>query len=87
MTKKVRATQNFIKEIITGRVDLLRCKKNQSNGKTFKVKYLRHLIINHPNYFNDICNIYKFCKKLILIQPPGEPREQHLIEVREKRRN
>ena len=22
-------------------------------------------------------NIYKFCKKGILIQPPGEPREQH----------
>ena len=25
---------------------------------------------------------YKFCKKEILIQPPGEPREQHLDDVR-----
>ena len=31
-------------------------------------------------------NIYKFCKKkLILIQPPGEPREQHLGDVRPKK--
>ena len=28
-------------------------------------------------------NIYKFCK--ILIQPPGEPREQHLGDVRPKK--
>ena len=26
-------------------------------------------------------NIYKFCKKQILIQLPGEPREQHLGDV------
>ena len=30
-------------------------------------------------------NIYKFCKKLILIQTPGEPREQHLGDVRPKK--
>ena len=30
-------------------------------------------------------NIYKFCKKEILIQPPGEPREQHLGDVRTKK--
>ena len=30
-------------------------------------------------------NIYKFCKKEILIQPPGEPREQHLGDVRPKK--
>ena len=28
--------------------------------------------------------IYKFCKKEILIQPPGEPREHHQGEVRPK---
>jgi hypothetical protein len=30
-------------------------------------------------------NIYKFYKKKILIQPPGEPREQHIGDVRQKR--
>jgi len=31
-------------------------------------------------------NIYKFHKKKeILIQPPGEPREQHLGDVRQKK--
>ena len=30
-------------------------------------------------------NIYKFCKKEILIQPPGEPRKQHLSDVRPKK--
>ena len=30
-------------------------------------------------------NIYKFCKKDILIQPPGEPREQHLGDVQTKK--
>ena len=30
-------------------------------------------------------NIYKFFKKDILIQPPGEPREQHLGDVRPKK--
>ena len=30
-------------------------------------------------------NIYKFTKKGILIQPPGEPREQHLDDVRPKK--
>ena len=30
-------------------------------------------------------NIYKFFKKEILIQPPGEPREQHLGDVRPKK--
>ena len=29
-------------------------------------------------------NIYKFHKKEILIQPPGEPREQRLGDVRQK---
>ena len=27
-------------------------------------------------------NIYKFCKKEIFIQPPEEPREQHLGDIR-----
>jgi hypothetical protein len=31
-----------------------------------------------------IVNLYKFCKREILIQPPGEPREQHLGDVRQK---
>ena len=26
-------------------------------------------------------NTYKFCKNQILIQPPGEPREQHLVRA------
>ena len=30
-------------------------------------------------------NVYKFCKKEILVQPPGEPREQHLGDVRPKK--
>ena len=30
-------------------------------------------------------NIYKFCKKDFLIQPPGEPREQHLGDVWNKK--
>ena len=30
-------------------------------------------------------NIYEFCKKDILIQPPGKPREQHLGDVRPKK--
>ena len=30
-------------------------------------------------------NIYKFHKKGILIQPPGESREQHLGDVRQKK--
>ena len=30
-------------------------------------------------------NIYKFHDKDILIQPPGEPREQHLGDVRQKK--
>ena len=30
-------------------------------------------------------HIYKFCKKIFLIQPPGERREQHLGEVRPKK--
>ena len=30
-------------------------------------------------------NTYKFCKKEILIQSPGEPREQHLGDVRPKK--
>ena len=32
-----------------------------------------------------IVNLYKFCKRDILIQPPGEPREQHLGDVRPKK--
>ena len=30
-------------------------------------------------------NIYKFCKQEMLIQPPEEPREQHLGDVLEKK--
>ena len=30
-------------------------------------------------------NIYKFCKKEILIKPPGEPQEQHLGDVLPKK--
>jgi len=30
-------------------------------------------------------NTYKFCKNQILIQPPGEPREQHLGDVGPKK--
>ena len=29
-------------------------------------------------------NLNKFCKREILIQPPGEPREQHLGDVDQK---
>ena len=29
-------------------------------------------------------NLNKFCKREILIQPPGEPREQYLGDVRHK---
>ena len=53
--------------------------------KAQKVQYLNHLLIIHPNFSVNlpIVIIYKFCK--ILIQPPGEPREHHLGEVRPKR--
>ena len=30
-------------------------------------------------------NIYKFHKNFFLIQPPGEPREQHLGDVQQKK--
>ena len=30
-------------------------------------------------------NTFKFCKKEILIQAPGEPQEQHLGDVRPKK--
>ena len=53
--------------------------------KAQKVQYLNLLLINHPNFSVNlpIVIIYKFCK--VLIQPPGEPREHHLGEVRPKR--
>ena len=48
-----------------------------------KVKYLSHLQIYHPNFSVNLpmVFIYKFCKKEILIQPPGEPRKHKLGEV------
>ena len=30
-------------------------------------------------------DLYKFCKREILIQPPGKPREQHLGDVGPKK--
>ena len=47
-------------------------------SKVQKVKYL-------PHYKAIIVNIYKFCKKEVMIQPPGEPREQHQGDVRPKK--
>ena len=52
----------------------------------FKVKYLRHLLSKHATFLVSlpmVC-IYKFCEKDIMIQPPGEPRDRHLGEVRTK---
>ena len=34
---------------------------------------------------SSMVNIYKFCKEEILIQPPGEHREQQLSEVGTKK--
>ena len=43
--------------------------------------FLRFLFLYLP-----IVNIYRFHeKKIILIQPPGEPQEQHLGDVRPKK--
>ena len=43
-------------------------------SKVQKVKYLTHLLGNHRNSVSfPMVNIYKFCKKEILIQPPGNP--------------
>ena len=48
-------------------------------NKTITIKQSSLLSENLP-----IVIIYKFCKKSILIQPPGEPREHHPSEVRTK---
>ena len=51
-----------------------------------KLKILETSIFR--NFFSEpsyMVNISKFCKKEILIQPPGEPREQHLGDVRPKK--
>ena len=42
---------------------------------------------NHRNFSVSLpmVNTYKFCKKEILIKPSGEPREQHLGDVRPKK--
>ena len=52
--------------------------------KSLKIKYLSHyksviliFLVNLPTLY-----IYKFCKKIH--QPPGEPQEHHLGEVRPK---
>ena len=37
----------------------------------------KEIIVSPP-----MVNIYKFCKKEVLIQPPGDPREQQLGDVR-----
>ena len=52
-------------------------------SKVQNVKYLPHLLSNPRISVNlPMVNIYKFCKREILIQPPGESREQHLGNVR-----
>ena len=53
--------------------------------KVQKVKNLPHLQSNLRSVNLPMVNIYKFCKKEILIQPPGEPREQHPGDVRPKK--
>ena len=52
-------------------------------SKDQKVKYLSHLLINHPYFLVNLpmVFIYKFYEKIILIRPPGELREHHLGEV------
>ena len=54
-----------------------------SSFLALKVKYLRHLLINHPNFFSESSyrNYLKF-KKKYFIQPPGEPWKHRLCEVR-----
>ena len=54
--------------------------------KVQKVKYLPHLESNHRNFFSE--SFYGIPTNFVninnLIQPPGEPREQHLGDVRPK---
>ena len=44
--------------------------------------YISHLLIKHPNFVSESSYGTYFCKKEILIQPPGKPREHNLGEVR-----
>ena len=53
-------------------------------SKVQKVKYLPHFFVIFSVSL-PMVNLYKFCKREILIQPPGEPREQHLGDVRPKK--
>ena len=55
----------------------------------WKVKYLRHLYLNHPIFSVNlpVIFIYKFCRKENLIQPLGEPRELNLLNFKDERWN
>ena len=48
--------------------------------------YLRYLLSNHPNIFGESSyDTYLEVLYIFLIQQPGEPREQHLGEIRLKK--
>ena len=53
---------------------------DQEAGNSMKQKLLEIKLL-----FGFKVNIYKFCKKEILIQPLEEPREQHLGDFRPKK--
>ena len=52
--------------------------------KKLNISLIYRAIIVIFSVSRPMVNTCKFCKKEILIQPPGEPREQHLGDVRPK---
>ena len=52
-------------------------------GDWSHVRYLIAIIVIF-SVSRTMVNTYKFCKKEILIQPPGEPTEQYLGDVKQK---
>ena len=50
------------------------------NNSVISKATILKLLVNLP-----MVNIYKFYKKVFLIQLPGEPREQHLGDIRQKK--
>ena len=51
--------------------------------KAWRVKYLRHLLINHPNYSNESSYGIHYPSTSVVknvIEPPGELREHHLYK-------
>ena len=53
-----------------------------SKFKKLNISLINKAIIVIFSVSPTMVNIYKFCKNVILLQPPGEPREKHLGDVR-----